>query len=83
MRVERFAFKSARTVRLHAPWAKRIVRIGRLWVAYERAEDADDEHGKMYSRESNVPASRDWKNFTGLYGPATIVRAARRRGENA
>lgn len=47
-RVERFRFKSARVVRQHAPWAERIVRVGSIFVAYERAEDADEEHVAAY-----------------------------------
>jgi hypothetical protein len=47
-RVERFQFSSAVTVRKHAPWAARVVRVGpSRFVAYECVEDSLDEHGPV------------------------------------
>lgn len=46
-RVSRFTLKSSRAVRKLFPWASRLVRVDGVWVAYEAAEDALEEHGVM------------------------------------
>ena len=50
-RVQRVQCKAARVALRHCPWAKRVVRVGPVYVCYERPEDADDEHGKVTMRQ--------------------------------
>lgn len=47
-RIERFRFKTARTVRKAAPWAKAVHRLGPcLHIAYECPEDGLEEFGSL------------------------------------
>jgi len=82
MRVQRFPYKTARVVREHAPWAEKIVKVGAIYVAYERAEDAMEEHCAVTQMDGrmgvgdNSPTTKGKINWT-------LVRCAIRRGENA
>ena len=46
-RVERFTNMTKRTAKKRAPWAQRIVTVGKIHVAYENAQDAEEEHGTL------------------------------------
>ena len=83
MRVQRFSYKTAAAVRKHAPWAKKIVRVGSIFVAYERAEDAVEEHGAMCGpiKGERFPGTQGTSSKN--YDPGKLIRDARRRGENA
>lgn len=64
-RVERFRFKSAATVKAHAPWAKVVARVGTaLFVAYEAEADALEEHGHV-GRVVSVDEPVNWKDRIG------------------
>lgn len=47
MRVERFRGVSRPTVKKRAPWAKVIVRVDTVLIAYESQEEAMEEHGPV------------------------------------
>jgi len=47
VRVQRFPYKTARVTRLHAPWARAVVKVGDICIAYESAEEAREMHGNV------------------------------------
>lgn len=46
-RIERFRNMSKKTAGKRAPWAQRIVTVEGIHVAYENAQDAEEEHGTL------------------------------------
>jgi len=46
-RVERFRQMSRATAKKRAPWAERIVSVDGIHVAYENAQDAEEQHGAI------------------------------------
>lgn len=47
MRIQRFYCKQKRTARISAPWAAKLIRVDGIWIAYESAQEAEENHGPL------------------------------------
>lgn len=79
-RVERFRFKTARTVRQKAPWARAVYRLGPcLHIAYECPEDGLEEFGAVVTNKTTQGYGN---NRPMVQGPnRALLNAAKRRGD--
>lgn len=64
LRVKRFYGKPIKSVRQEAPWAKRIVKVGSVYVAYESEADSMHEHCTLNGlRAAKAPPSNDFHRY--------------------
>lgn len=79
-RVQRSTLKSSKAVRKLFPWASRLVRVDGVWVAYEAAEDAQEEHGPVCGKVDSA-GTYDPMGSPKRYNPAGLFAHAKRRGD--